>query len=189
MICGRPCPRRTISGAASLIGRPWHNSVQHIHRSAYFGVDPTFPHRSTPPVPPAFDCSVPIRLARRVGGRWARGERTRPHSDARGMQCWEIARSTSRSRRDARRSTNVAELAAVLRPQWILTNAARRSIAKLCRDICNGVRCARDGGRASAIRIPAVHAGQIHCHGEGSGRSRRHRGADPVRYLASLPRA
>jgi sugar phosphate isomerase/epimerase len=106
-----------------------------FNRSAYFGVEPDLPAQIDAAAAAGFRLFGPDTFSLDAWMQSGRAVEELAHRlDDAGLQCWEIA-ALDVARRDqtlaaARR---VAALAAVLRPQWILTNIG----APIDRDLCD----------------------------------------------------
>ena len=105
-----------------------------FNRSAYFGVDPDLPAQIDAAGAAGYRLFGPDTFSLDA---WVSSGR--PVSelarmlDARGMQCWEMAALNIGARDETLAATHhVAELAAVLRPRWILTNVAAPVDLELC---------------------------------------------------------
>ena len=105
-----------------------------FNRSAYFGVDPDLPAQIDAAGTAGFRLFGPDTFSLDAWVADGRDLNDLAHMlDARGMRCWEIAALNLVGREetlaDAR---HVAELAAVFRPQWILTNVGVPIDDELC---------------------------------------------------------
>jgi sugar phosphate isomerase/epimerase len=105
-----------------------------FNRSAFFGVDPDLPAQIDAAGAAGFRLFGPDTFSLDAWVADGRALSDLAHMlDARGMQCWEIAAlnltGRDESLADAR---HIAEIAAVLRPQWILTNVGTAVDRELC---------------------------------------------------------
>ena len=105
-----------------------------FNRSAYFGVDPDLPAQIDAAGAAGFRLFGPdtFSLDAWIAEGRAVSELARM-LDTRGMRCWEIAALNLTGRAETlAEAQHVAELAAVLRPQWILTNVGAPIDRELC---------------------------------------------------------
>src|SRR5687767_12413283 len=134
MICGRPCPHARSSPGESDRSTMAQLCFNTFNRSAYFGVDPDLPAQIDAAGAAGFRLFGPdtFSLDAWAADGHAVSELGRM-LDARGMQCWEIAALNLTGRDETlAEAQHVAELAAVLRPQWILTNVGAPIDRELC---------------------------------------------------------
>src|SRR5205085_6638581 len=106
-----------------------------FNRSAYFGVDPDLPAQIDAAGAAGFRLFGPDTFSLDAWTGGGRALSDLAHMlDARGMQCWELAALNLTDRDETLTAArHVAEMAAVLRPQWILTNVG----APIDRDLCD----------------------------------------------------
>jgi sugar phosphate isomerase/epimerase len=105
-----------------------------FNRSAFFGVDPDLPAQIEAAGEAGFRLFGPDTFS--LDAWIADGRTVRELAqmiEAHGMQCWEIA-ALNLAEREATlaEARHVAELAAVLQPQWILTNVGAPVDRELC---------------------------------------------------------
>jgi sugar phosphate isomerase/epimerase len=105
-----------------------------FNRSAFFGVDPDLPAQIDAAGAAGFRLFGPDTFSLDA---WVDDGRELSELvgllDARGMQCWEIAALNLTGRRETLADAqHVAELAAVFRPKWILTNVGVPVDRELC---------------------------------------------------------
>jgi sugar phosphate isomerase/epimerase len=135
-----------------------------FNRSAYFGVEPDLPAQIDAAAAAGFRLFGPDTYSLDA---WAAGGRDVAELasllESRGMQCWEIA-ALDLTERDATVAAahRVAELAAVLRPQWILTNVGAPIDRELCETfslVCDVL--ASVGARPAIEYLPFTPANSI----------------------------
>ena len=162
-----------------------------FNRSAYFGVDPDLPAQIDAAGAAGFRLFGPdtFSLDAWVDGGHDLHEIARL-LDARDMRCWEIAALNLTEREETLAAAqHVAEMAAVLRPQWILTNVG----APIDRELCDTFAMVCDvlatvGARPAIEYLPFTPANSLATTKvliDHVGTDR----ADPLRHVASLPRA
>ena len=105
-----------------------------FNRSAFFGVEPDLPAQIAAASAAGFRLLGPdtFSLDAWVGGGHDLHEIARL-LDAHGMRCWEIAALNLTGHEETMAAArHVAEMAAVLHPQWILTNVGAAIDHELC---------------------------------------------------------
>jgi sugar phosphate isomerase/epimerase len=135
-----------------------------FNRSAYFGVDPDLPAQIDAARAAGFRLFGPDTFSLDA---WV-GEGRQLHEiagmlDASGMRCWEIAALNLVGREETLADAqHVAELAAVLGPQWILTNVGAPIDDELCETfamVCDVL--AKVGARPAIEYLPFTPANSL----------------------------
>ena len=135
-----------------------------FNRSAFFGVDPDLPGQIDAAAAAGFRLFGPDTFSLDL---WAAGGRDVRELadllDERAMQCWEIAALDLGERdKTIAAAHRVAELAAVLRPNWILTNVGAPIDRELCDTfdrVCDVLAAA--GARPAIEYLPFTPANSI----------------------------
>ena len=135
-----------------------------FNRSAFFGVEPDLPGQIDAAAAAGFRLFGPDTFSLDAWTDSGRDVRElAEHLDSRGMECWEMAALNLTEHDETLAATRrVAELAAILRPQWILTNVGAPIDGALCETfaiVCDLL--AEVGARPAIEYLPFTPANSI----------------------------
>jgi sugar phosphate isomerase/epimerase len=135
-----------------------------FNRSAYFGVEPDLPAQIDAAGAAGFRLFGPDTFSLDAWVADGRDVNELAHMlDSRGMKCWEIAALDITARETTLAAAqHVAEFAAVLRPEWILTNVGAPIDDELCETfaiVCDVL--AAVGARPAVEYLPFTPANSI----------------------------